>query len=238
MIDDHDYFDLPEDYDLAFLKIERDLRNKLQLRLDGGDDQSPFLEWYQDYINSVLGAARGLGIEAFNGFEIPTNRISYHDEYRAFTLAVDQYVMQVRIRHSRRVKRYSVALDSVAKEKIMHHLTQLKELTNKLEISNRKREAIIAKILALESEVERERTRFEVVGALIVESATVAGEAGEKLEPWRKWIDSIAKLIGVAKESDVANPSLPLPEERKRIEPPRRKLPPPDSGNIDDDIPF
>ena len=238
MISDHDYFDLPEDTDLAFLHIEKELRQKLQQRIDESNNDSPFVEWYQDYINETLGAARGLNITEFDEFSVPVNNHRYHEEYRAFTLAVDQYIMQVRIRHSRRAKRYSVALDAAAKEKIRHHLNQLKDLTDKLEVSTKKREAIIAKILALESEMERERTRFEVVGAFILESATIAGDAGEKLEPWRKWIDSIAKVLGAAKDSDVANPSLPLPEERKRIEPPRRKLPPPDSESIDDDIPF
>jgi hypothetical protein len=143
----------------------------------------------------------------------------------------------VRIRHSRRAKRYSVALDTATKQKIKHHLDQLKEITGSLELSTAKRESVLGKILALEMELARERTRFEVIAALILESATVAGQAGEKLEPWRKWIDSIANLFGLAKDRDVHNPSLPSPEERKQIEPPKRQLPAP-RNDTDDDIPF
>jgi hypothetical protein len=243
MMKDDDYIDLPEDEELAFLQIEKECRALLNKRIDEARDDSPFLEYYQDYINSTLAGAHGLQIDHFSKWETPTfkqNIASTHDQvydtYRAFSLAVAEYTMQVRIRHSRRAKRYSVAIDSATKSKIRHHLTQLKELTEKLEIPIAKREAIYAKIVALEMEMERERTRFEVIAALVLETASVVGQAGEKLEPWRKWIDSIASLFGHAKDKDTQHPSLPLPEDRKRLDPPKRDLPspPPD----DSEIPF
>jgi hypothetical protein len=101
-------------------------------------------------------------------------------------------------------------------------LAQLKGLTNKLEVPQRKREAIINKIIALEHELERERTRFEIVGALIVDAASIAGDVGEKLEPWRKWVDSIARVVGFAKDEEVSNPALPGPREQRKIEPPKQ----------------
>ncbi len=111
-------------------------------------------------------------------------------------------------------------------------------------ISPSKREAILGKILALEMELARERTRFEVIAALVLEAATVAGEAGERLEPLWKWINPITNLFGLAKEKDVHNPSLPSPEERKQIEPPKRQRPAPPLADSpppladDDEIPF
>jgi hypothetical protein len=195
-----------------------------------------FFDYYQDYINSTLGAAHGLAIEYFDDFGALSSRRDYHEQYRNFIIAVDHYLIQIRIRHSRRAKRYSVELDLAAKEKIRHYLAQLKELVEQLAVTPKKREAIFNKILALESELSRDRTRFDIVAAFILEGSAVAGESAEKLEPWRKWIDSIAKVIGFAKEKDAENPSIPLPEDTKRIEPPKRRLPPPES--IDDDIPF
>jgi len=163
-------FDLPEDRYLAFLKIEHGLREKLNQRLDTGEENSPWFEWYQDYANAVIGAAQGLEIDGFDHLEVPSNKNNYHDEYRRIVLTVDRLAIQIRIDNSRRSKRYSVALDSAAKAKIRHHLTQLKELTDKLELPQRKCETIISKIIALEEELERERTRFEVVGAFIVDA--------------------------------------------------------------------
>ena len=84
-----DPFDLPEDRYLAFLQIEHGLREKLNQRLDTGEEHSPWFEWYQDYANAVLGAAQGLGIDGFEHLMVPSNRNNYHDEYRQIVLAVD-----------------------------------------------------------------------------------------------------------------------------------------------------
>lgn len=240
MLKDDDYIDLPEDEDLAFLQIEKYLRATLDARIDQGDNNSPFDQYRIEYINSTIAAARALKIDFFSRWNTPRIDDDVYQIYLAFSLVVAEYRMQVRIRHSRRMKRYSVALDSATKQKIRHHLTQLKELTDKLEIPTAKREAIYAKIVALEMEMERERTRFEVFAALALETATVVGEVGEKLEPWRKFIDSIANLIGVAKGKDTQNPALPSPEERKQIEPPKNQVPSPGKKDLrsDDEIPF
>jgi hypothetical protein len=229
-----DPFDLPEDHYLAFLQIERELRGRLQIRLDSAEDNSPWFEWYQDYANGVLGAAQGLDIEELSHLMVPADRNNYHDEYRKIVLAVDKLTIQVKIAYSRQNKRFSVALDAAAKTKIRHHLMQLKEFIDKLDVSQRKREAIISKIIALEEELERARTKFEVVGALVLDVASIAGEAGDRLEPWRKWLDPIARIMGLAKDGEPTTPALPASSERKKIAPPKTPSPPP----IDDDIPF
>lgn len=63
MIGDQDYFDLPKDPELAFLELERKFREKLENRLDGGYDESPFFEWYQvDRLNrQVVWESQGEG---------------------------------------------------------------------------------------------------------------------------------------------------------------------------------
>jgi hypothetical protein len=105
---------------------------------------------------------------------------------------------------------------------------------DKLDVSESKREALLARITALELEIDRNRTRMDVVGALWLETCTKIGEGAEKLEPLRKWVDSIGGLIGFAKSQEGPQtariPSNPKP---KQIEPPR-----PSEAAIDDDIPF
>jgi hypothetical protein len=239
LIRDEDFYDLPEDPDLAFLQLEKEFRALADKQLETADNNSSYDTIWQTYMNSTLAAARELGITYFERWERPPLGRDLYENYRSFSLAASQYTTQVRIRHSRRAKRYSVALDAATKQKIKHHLDQLKEIAGSLELSLVKRESILGKILALEMEMARERTRFEVIAALVLESATVVGQAGEKLEPWRKWIGSITNLFGLAKDKDVHNPSLPSPEERKQIEPPKRQLPaPPSVNDVDDDVPF
>jgi hypothetical protein len=67
------------------------------------------------------------------------------------------------------------------------------------------------------------------------------GQGFQKLEPVRKWIDSIGSLLGRAKEvEDILRPALPRPQDRKQLEAPARRLvsPEPKGGDLDDELPF
>jgi hypothetical protein len=115
-----------------------------------------------------------------------------------------------------------------------HLLLQMKTTVGKLEVSEEKREALLTRISAVESETDRNRTRLEVVGALWIETCTKIGEGVQKLEPLRQWVDSIGNLIGQAKTDETANaPRLPPAVTPKRIEPPKAP-----NGDLDDEIPF
>jgi hypothetical protein len=238
MISDEDYLDLPEDSELAFLKMEREARALLDKRLENADQSSPFHEFYQEYINSTLAAAHGLGLDCLSHWRTPDVGRENYEEYRAFCLEIERFRTQIRIRHSQYAKKYSVAMERAVKEKIGQHLEQLKKLLAELDISSQKRESIFSKIVALEEELHRERARFEVVADFVLGCATVAGKAGEKLESWRRIVDSVANLIGVAKGKESSPTSLPPPELPKKIEPPKPQLPSPTGNPAGDDIPF
>ena len=67
------------------------------------------------------------------------------------------------------------------------------------------------------------------------------GKGASKLEPVRKWIDSIGKVLGHIKDiEDKARHTLPPIGDRKRLEAPRKQLPGPseDNNSLDDEIPF
>ena len=156
MINDEEYVDLPEDKELAFLHLEKEFRTKLEENLEHSENNNSYVYYYREYVSMVMAAATELDIDYFDGTDWSITDRNSWDDYKSFALAVAQYRTQVRIRHSRRTKGYSVALDHATKEKIRHHLTQLKELASKLEVPETKRDAIFAKILTLEKELERE----------------------------------------------------------------------------------
>jgi hypothetical protein len=77
--------------------------------------------------------------------------------------------------------------------------------------------------------------------AVYIEVCDGIGQGFKKLEPVRKWIDSIAALLRQSEGSGrQPAPVLPRPEERKQLEPPRARLAPPkrSGSDLDDDIPF
>jgi len=152
-------------------------------------------------------------------------------------------MVQIQIAHGRRVRGYSVRLDPSTKSKIRHYLEKIREIVDRLEVPLPKKEALSARITALSDEVDRDRTRFDAYAGLALEMAATGGEVAQRLNPLRKFLDSIAGLLGYAKQAEDARPSLPAPHERKRLTPPRKeRLPAPEPPRqpdlLDDDIPF
>ncbi len=234
--EEDEYFDLPEDPELAFVKMARLVRSEFDRKIsEEFDDNSPN-QYQSDYISQIAGAADALGIVQFSKYSASPASEDLYETFLGLSSKVLRFSTSVRVRQSRRQKNYSVPLDDTTRAKIKHHLDNLLEMARKLEVSENKREAIIAKIVALSSEIEKARTRLEVLGALTIAAATTLGEASDKLEPIRKLIDSVARLLGRAKEADTDHPALPAPKTPKQIEPPK-DCPSFDTSD-DSDIPF
>jgi len=234
--EDDEYFDLPEDPELAFVKLARWHRSEYDRKVSEEFDDGSREQYWSDYINQIVGSADGLGIVQFSKYSAAPNSDNLYEIFSVLTSEVLKFSTAVRVRQSRRQKNYSVPLDDATRAKIKHHLDNLLEVARKLEVSENKREAIIAKIVALSSEIEKARTGLEVLGALMIAAATTLGEASDKLEPMRKLIDSVARLFGKAKEADTDHPALPAPKTPKQIEPPKDH--PPFDTPDDSDIPF
>jgi hypothetical protein len=220
---------LPDDPDVAFLKLETLFRQEL---LDNYDNET---DYYQ-YMNKVLCARDELQVEILSDYKIPEPDSIHENDFLLFTAELDRFKTRLIIQNSKRNKTYSVRLDATTKQKVRHLLNQIKGIVDKVELDDRKKEALYIKINALEEEFDRDRTRVEAFGALVIEIAGIVGEAADKMEPARKWLDSIAKCFGAAKSHEDTNPQLPPHSEPKKIEPPRKRLPTPKQG--DDDTPF
>ena len=155
------------------------------------------------------------------------------ETFRNFISDVDRYVTRARIAQGRRNRGYSVAFDSIAKKKIGHYLSQIRDIIDAADLDDRKKEALYARITALQTEIDRSRTRFEAFGAYVIEAAGILGEAGKRIEPLT---DAIAKVFGIAKSHEDAIQSLPKPPDLKKLNPPDQE--PQEAPPIDDDIPF
>ena len=245
MISDDELLNLPDDPELAFVQYEEMLRQRVQTEItnyQGQNDTALQIE----YMNSVMSVAKALGLDVLQSWgdlEVNKKDDVIRAQYHQILADVASYTVQVRVRYARRTRSYSVALDPTAKQKIRHYLGQIKEIVDRLEVSDSKRERLYSKISALENEVSRDRTRFDAAMALILEGADTGGEAGRKLEPLRKLLDSITGVIKSASEDEERNiPRLATPERPKQIQPPRKELPSPKtddgSSDLDDEIPF
>jgi hypothetical protein len=243
MITDEEIAELPDDPELAFVEFERIMRTRVQeAEQEVAQEQFGDADTYRlEYMNKVLAAAKEYGIDAIVPWQIPHANSNIFQEYRQFVSDVDHVTTQLRIRHAPRTRRNSVGLDGKTKTKIHHHVEQIRSVIEQAELPDEKRDSLYGKLNRFVSEVDRARTGLVTGMAVYIAVCDGIGQGFEKLEPARRWIDSIAALLGRAKEvEDSLRPALAPPAERKRLEPPRGRSLKQGKGFdlLDDDIPF
>jgi hypothetical protein len=233
MITDEELADLPDDPEHAFVLYERRIRERLHKDLEISENQYAVESCQITYMSHVLAAVKALDLGILGNWTVPSTSDDVNTYYRNFVTEVDGFTVQFRFRHARRVKQFSVAFDAAAKAKLRHHLEQMREVVDRLDVPDRKREALINRITALNDEIDRDRTRFEAFAALVVETS-------DQMEPLRKWIEPIAGIFRKSKEIEQERepPRLPSPPKRiggpKQPQAPQRKK----QVDLDDDVPF
>ncbi len=219
------YDDLPEDPEQAFLFLKSKFRTECDAQLKESM-HSPVAadSIYVQYVSRVMGAITEFGLKCELKRPPIKSNVMFYPQYLEFRRDVDEYRTILSIRNSRRRKEYTVALDQPTKIKLRHLLSQIKEAVDKLYVSPSKKESLFSKIEALENEINRDRTRLEVIADFWITGCEAFGAGVENLEPLRKWVDSIGSLLGRAKsEEKDATRHLPSPEPQKQIEPPKPK---------------
>jgi hypothetical protein len=242
------YENLPRDPEQAFLHLERYYRERCEEQVGKAHNDENVGSFWAEYIGRVLAAIRELGLATqFNSERMPKVEEIDYSTYLNFGKEVEFYRTQLLIRHGRRLQGYSVALDPTIKKKIGHHLAKIREIVDKLDVDDDKREALYSKIEALQLEVDRDRTRLDAFADLVIEATGAVGDSIEQLDSIRKWLDSIARLLWGARTEE--NKKLPAPQERKQIEAPRAPLgrirpqssfaaSVPTRDDVNDEIPF
>jgi hypothetical protein len=233
MITDEEIAQLSEDPQVAFVQFEEIVRSRLK-------EQTDRLEWnqegesqvyYLEYINKVLAAGRAFKIDGLKDLELPSIDENYWHAYRQFTHNVDFITTQIRINHAGRNRSNSVGLDGNTKAKIHSYVQKIRIVLDKAELPEVKRDLLFRKLDAFVVEVDKARTNLQSISSVYLTVCTVIGEGFNKLEPVRRFINSIATLIGNAKDAEDSLRAVPY--SIKPLDPPRKQLPAPD----DEDIP-
>lgn len=238
------YDDLPTDKEAAFLRLEEVYRERCEEACFRNSERSA-LAW-ADYMAQVVAAVEELQLTEEFQAEVPSFETVSYESYVEFAKNVTHYCTRLRIRTSRRASGFSIKFDEIAKIKLRHLIEQIRETVGKLEVDERKRNALFGKLSALELEVDRDRIRIEVYGDLVVTAAGFAGEAGKKLEPIKKLLDSVATVLSEARATAGELFQLPSPPKRledktarpKPIENTLPARPPNFARNLDDEVPF
>lgn len=213
--------DIPDDPELAFLELEKRFRDNLEASIDNTGYRDLHTEDYLRYMSRTLAARTELDLNVLENWGVPAAPDFSVELYQNFLSDVEHYRTTLEIRHSRRNKGLTVRFDATAKAKLRHYLTQIREFVDTLEIEDWKRDDFYKAIGALELEIDRDRSRLGIFGDFIVKAAEIFGDAAEKAEPARKWIDSISRLIWGAQMKERTE-SLPIPERKELPSPPKQ----------------
>lgn len=228
------YDDLPDDPEDAFLHLERSFLEQCEYCVNRAGENDPIREYYVEYISKVIAAVTELGInKEFSGREVPCISDVDYNVYIDFKREVEHYKTTLKIRRARRKKGYSVSFDEMTKRKLNHHLLQIRETINKIQImDDEKRDALFKRIEDLQLEIDKDRTRFEALAALSIEASGVMGEVVEKSRVL-DIMDAISKIFWKSKQSEPK--ALARPVELKKISPPKKRS---EEVDLDDEIPF
>lgn len=228
----------PED---AFLLLEEHFRKECELQIARDQNESPRVHQV-NYIAQVLGAITELGLSPEFENRFPAIQDVDYQTYLNFSKDVKHFCTILLIRRGRRAQGNSVSFDPATKAKINHLLNQASEIFTKLDIDEKKRDALLSKLAALQIEVNKNRTRFDSYAALAIETAVATGDVIEKSKIL-ELLNSVARIFGTAKQEEQTK-QLPAPTRPKQIEhqkPVSKPNRPPTTtkrGDLDDEIPF
>lgn len=237
MNDFPEFDDLPDDPEVAFVRLYERHNEEYQQRINR--EQDTRVEAVE-FMNTILGIAQGLGIPEFDEWSIPDDWGEVYSTFMRFDRAVKRYVMEVKVRKSRVTKVYSVHLSDEEKDRIHSLVSKIREVVIRSDLEERKRNSLFAKLNAFEADVDRSRTRFDNAMLMSLEVVALVDKSIKTLNPLNEILRRIQEIMGKAKDKEPEQNQLPAPSERKKLEPPQKKIegPGPLSRELDDDIPF
>lgn len=144
---------------------------------------------------------------------------------------------RTRILLARRSNPLLVTLSNDHRQRIHTLLTQICAIVPKLGLDTDKQDAIYARLNALATEVDKQRTSAEKATAVFLYICSTLGKGAEKLKPVAELFEKIMKTLGDAK-SEEPPPALPSPKSQQIDFPPKQLPGVRSKAELDDDIPF
>ncbi|MEM8798859.1 MAG: hypothetical protein AAGF15_02135 [Pseudomonadota bacterium] len=184
---------------------------------------------YLAYASTMLSALDSFDVEYFSAYSMAEIRLFNAQEFYNFYTDIHFFITKLKLKCSRRRTQYSVALDDQEKKEIRNHVDSIREIILDSNLSEPKKERILKKLSSLQLEVDKNRTRLEVVADFATSLSHIARDTAHNgIKPVIDEIRPILEIFGASKASEEDTRQLPGPKKREKIEPPRKRLPPPE----------
>lgn len=250
--------DLDDNPSIAFMQLVNHAQRSLVAQT-GSLDPNDRYEWEQreelrqSFMNVVVASARRLEVEPFASMDLPRIEDFKSDHYIQFKSDLDHYITQLVIDNSLKGKKDSVAIFPKSKDSIRQYVFGLRECVEKSNMSEAKREALLAKLAQFEAELEKSRVNMVAVARVVFELLSIPGNLWASAEVAHKLTANIVQSVADAKNVENEARQIAPHVTIKELAPPRkehaktgsfgRQSSPMDRGKfgkseIDDDIPF
>jgi len=238
MEEENEYIELPDDPEEAFAALQRHKYKSLEQAWEDNRNGSWHIE--RQYVDTLLAFDEVHSLGILTEFRNPPNNDSkfsdFFQDFRRHAEIASQKIMMEAARRMKTGASTIVILDAAARSAIHTLIEKIREKLNELKLPESKRDALFNKLNSFAAEIDRNRTRTEAFYAFALDVARTAREINDELKPLQQSID---RVLGWLDKASKWKDALPPWSDRKKIEPPPKRLPKPElSDIIDDDIPF
>ncbi|WP_447761265.1 hypothetical protein [Sphingopyxis panaciterrae] len=238
--------DLDEDPRMAFMQLVNAAQRSLSAKIDALDPDNQY-EWQKieefrySFMNVVVAAGKRFEIEPFHSMEVPQYSNFRDADHRQFKSDLDHYVTQLVLDNSLRAKRDSVEVLPKTKDQLRTYISGLRQCIENGNMSASKREALLKRLDAFETELEKRRLNMLAVARLAYLVLSVPGTVWASVDITHKLTTNIMQTVAEAKAAEDETKQLPAVAPPKALSAPRRPAalpPPPFEDDLDDDVPF
>lgn len=237
-VDENEYLDLPDDPEEAFAILHAREYERLEGYWEENRDSGNFHS--RRYVDKLLAFDEVYNLGILDAFRNPPSHSSdfsdFFQDFRRHAEITSQKILMEAARRHKTGAEPIVVLDDAARTALHHFIGQIREKLNELALPEEKREALFNKLNAFAAEVDRNRTR---TAAFLAFTVDVTHASKDMIEPFKPLQRTVDRVLDVLDKATKWRDALPPWSERKKIEGPPKKLPPPSpSGGLDDEIPF
>jgi hypothetical protein len=227
MLTDEELQSLPRDDDEALIAFEDILYAKLEADLSLGDVPKRSSARFH-YVEQLLAFT-----EVYNPtLNLNAMPVSRDDRYVYCMRQVQRFKNRFRLKKFKKSPLSDVTeieLNDDYKIDIHNHLNSIRKIVSNVDLTERKRDAILIKIAELSKEVDKSKTKTESLLSIWLDVTTAASEGAENLDPLIKRLEKLANIFGKAKD-EREQKALEAPEKPKLLPSPED-----DSDYISDD---
>lgn len=238
MFDDDFLQSLPDNPDEALAALYKLLKEDIERYQDEADTYNQRFdkaEQQRALLTAVFAFidAHEINLELDRG--IPSDPNTFASYYREAATNIEYYIAKTSFERAARIKSGVAAaylLSPALKIEIHHYITQIRAIIAETDLSDTKRAALVVKLNAFATEVDRDKTRIEALASAIVWTRKEAVTGAKGLEPVLEKLEKVFNAFTKATEWV----RLPAPDSKRQLPPPPKRIT--YKRDLDDDVPF